>query len=79
MTEDEIATIKWKLTELAAAEPYQIESNDYEILGEDDQGRDGYCTIQINNVVNEALGLIEYLQLRSQQTFNLGDKNNGVF
>ncbi len=73
MTEDEIETIKWKLTELAAAEPYQIESNDYEIYGEDDQGREGYCTIQITRVANEALGLIEYLQLRSQQTVSLGD------
>ncbi len=73
MTEDEIATIKWKLAELAAAEPYQIESNDYEIYGEDDQGREGYCTIQINSVAAEASGLIEYLQLRNQQTDSLRD------
>ncbi len=73
MTEDEIATIKWKLAELAAAEPYQIESNYYEILGENEQGRDMYYNIQITRVANEALGLIEYLQLRSQQTDSLRD------
>ncbi len=73
MTEDDIASIKWMLAELGAAEPYQIESNDYEIYGEDELGRDGYCTIQINDVAKEALGLIEYLQLRSQQTDSSGD------
>lgn len=62
MDNEKIETIKWKLTELGAAEPEQIESNDYEILGEDEQGRDGYCTVQINEVANEALELIEYLQ-----------------
>lgn len=62
MTNDEIETIKWKLTELSAADPDCIDSNEYEILGEDEDGRDGYCTVQINNVADDALALIEYLQ-----------------
>lgn len=63
MDKEKIETIKWKLTELAAAEPDFIDSNDYEILGEDGQGRDGYCTVQINNVADETMELINHLQL----------------
>lgn len=63
MTNEEIKTIKWKLTELSAADPDFIDSNDYEIFGEDENGRDGYCTVQITDVVNDALSLIEYLQI----------------
>lgn len=62
MNKEQIETIKWKLTELAAADPDCIDSNDYEICGEDEQGRDGYCTVQINKVADEALALIKYLQ-----------------
>ena len=62
MDKDKIETIKWKLTEIATAEPDCIDSNDYEILGEDEQGRDGYCTVHITDVADDALALIEHLQ-----------------
>lgn len=62
MTKDQIETIKWKLMELEAAEPEQIESNDFEICGEDEQGLSGICTIQINKTASDALALIKHLQ-----------------
>lgn len=71
MDKEKIETIKWKLTELAEAEPDFIDSNDFEILGEDEQGRDGYCTVQINSVAEEALALIEQLNNRLLNAFQL--------
>jgi len=59
---DEIETLKWKLSELANSEPENIESNDLEIMGEDSAGRDGYCTVQINKIAEDALKVIEQLQ-----------------
>ncbi len=62
MNKEKIEVIKWKLSELANSEPENIEDNDLEIIGEDEQGRDGYCTVQITDLASETLELIEYLQ-----------------
>lgn len=66
MSDEQIEMIKWKLMELESADSDCIESNDYEIVGEDEQGRDGYCTIQINTVAGEALATINKLRAREQ-------------
>ncbi len=62
MNKEKIEFIKWKLLELANSDPRNIEGNDLEIIGEDEQGRDGYCTVKITNLAAETLELIEYLQ-----------------
>ena len=62
MDDEQIETIKWKLTELANSDPENVEGNEYEILGEDEQGRDGYCTVKITDVAEQALALISHLQ-----------------
>lgn len=58
MENEEIEQLKWKLTELSCADADFIDSNDYEIMGEDKEGRDGYCTVQVNKVAEDALAAI---------------------
>ena len=77
MDKEKIEVIKWKLSELANSEPENIESNDLEIMGEDDQGRDGYSTVQITDLANEALELFEDLQRVVQMCFDDACKPSG--
>ena len=62
MDKDQATVIKEKLTAIEAAEAEHIDSNDFEVMGEDDKGRDGVYTIDIINTVSEALELIMHLE-----------------
>jgi len=61
LSDDNVNLVIWELFELANSEPENIESNDLEIMGEDEQGRDGYCTVQITEVAGRAVALIQAL------------------
>ena len=46
--------IKWYLSELSCQDPETIESNEIEIYGEDEQGREGSCTAEITDIADKA-------------------------
>jgi hypothetical protein len=48
----------WFLIELANAEPYQMETGELEILGEDEQGRECTSNVSINGLAQEAANRI---------------------
>lgn len=76
MKTEETETIKWILSELANFESEDIESNDIEIYGEDEQGRDGVCTIEITSIANRAERLISELEakLAEHEWISIEDK-----
>jgi hypothetical protein len=61
MTEEEnkLDLLIWKLTELASVDIGDIESDEFEILGEDAEGRDAYCTVSITRTAKDALETIK--------------------
>ena len=61
LSKDNVTIVLWELSELENSEPENIESNDLEIMGEDEQGMDGYCTVQITEVAGRAVALIQAL------------------
>ena len=61
MTKDN-EVIKWYLCELANADPDGIESNDIDIYGEDEEGREGCNTAQITDIADKALKRIAELE-----------------
>ena len=50
---------QWFLGELASADLGQIETGEIEIFGEDDQGHEGSCTIEVTEIARAALELID--------------------
>ena len=49
----------WALSELAVSEPEQIETGVIEVLGEDEQGREGSSEFDIFELANEAAKKIQ--------------------
>jgi hypothetical protein len=47
----------WQLEELAAAD--EIDCDEIEILGEDTQGNEGFCTVKIADIAKNALSLMK--------------------
>lgn len=54
--------IKWQLEELAALE--DIEDGEFEIYGEDAEGREGSTSVKITDTASSALALIKELEQR---------------
>lgn len=59
MTDEE--QIIWFLREFENAEDEQLEDCELEIYGEDDQGREGTCTISVQEIAKKAADFIEKL------------------
>lgn len=57
MTDEE--QIIWFLREFENAEDAQLEFCELEIYGEDDQGREGTCTISVQEIAKKAADFIE--------------------
>lgn len=55
--------LKWQLEELAGQDDVDIESNELEIIGENEQGQEGYCTVKITDIAQKALDRIKGLEL----------------
>ena len=62
MDMQDIDSIKWILEDLALSEPENIDSNEYEIIGKDENGLSGIYTIKITDIANKALEQIIVLQ-----------------
>lgn len=52
----------WLLSEIACAEPDDIESNEIEVYGEDEYGREGFCSFKITDIAQQAIEVIEALK-----------------
>jgi len=59
----DIGNIKWFLIEIGASDAENIESNDFEIMGEDAGGNEGMFTVQINEVASQASKYVNELEL----------------
>jgi hypothetical protein len=77
MKREKIEFLKIALDEISCADADQIESNDFEIVGEDENGASGVYTAQIIDVASNAAERIEELEqaLRtiSSQAISSGD------
>lgn len=58
--------LKWYLSELSVAEPEQYETGSIEIIGEDDQGREGSCEIGVSDLATAAKKKIEELETEKE-------------
>jgi len=47
--------IKWYLTELSCQDGDDIESNEIEIMGEDENGNEGFFSVNITDIAEKAL------------------------
>lgn len=59
---EDLVWIKWRLSELSNQEPDDIESNEIEILGEDEHGNEGFCTQNITDIASDAYDMIASLE-----------------
>lgn len=64
---DKTEFIKWQLTELANQDKNDIESNEFEMYGEDEQGREGCCTVEITELAQQAYDEIKQLQAQLKE------------
>ena len=60
--QQEIEWIKWQLNDLAATPAEDIETGSFEVYGEDEQGREGSCEVEIPDLAQQALDVIKQLQ-----------------
>ena len=56
--------IKWFLMELAAQEKADIESDEFDIYGEDKEGHEGCFSVSITDLAGKSLKTIEELQAK---------------
>lgn len=63
--------LKWFLSEVANAEPDQYETGSIEIIGENEQGQEGSCEIEIDDLMNAACSRIAELETQLKNTQNL--------
>ena len=59
--------IKWFLSELSNQDESDIDSNEIEILGESDEGVEGYATVKITDIAKDAHELIHELETESNK------------
>jgi len=71
--------LKWRLTELANQDADDIESNEIEILGEDEQGNEGFCTAKITGIAEDAHSMIESLIKQLEQYKQVVELANDAF
>lgn len=70
--------LAWFLSELALAEPEQYESGSMEIIGEDEQGCEGSCEIEICDLAFAASKRIEELESTIKQTIGFIDSTRSL-
>lgn len=72
------STLKWLLSELALAEPEQYESGSFEIVGEDEQGREGCCEVEVSDIACSAKDRIEELENSIRETIGFIESTNSI-
>ncbi len=70
--------LAWLLSELALAEPEQYECGSMEIIGEDEQGREGSCEIEISDLAFAASKRIKELESTIKQTIGFIESTNSL-
>ncbi len=63
--------IKYQLMELAAIDKDDIDYGFIEIIGEDEEGREGSCEVEIPSIAKQALELIKDLQEKQKEANKL--------
>ncbi len=71
--------LKWVLNEVANAEPDQYETGSIEIFGENEQGQEGSCEIEIDDLMNAACDRISELENALTQVITLAERDSETF
>ena len=71
--------LTWFLGEVSQADSEQLEDGAIEIFGEDEQGREGSCVIEIPNLAHAAKDRIESLEHALAQVLELASRDSEHF